>query len=130
MEARIKRIWNPKGNNRKPEAKKKNTEKLERKNYTKSLTKGEIKGKLKASKKLNRKAVKNKMRKTRKKKKLANLQSGATCKKKQTRKTQSSMSYRQEKEEIRIKEATTHTDKLNSLRACRTKSIDWLIWAG
>jgi len=68
VEARIKRIWNPKGNNRKAEAKKKNTEKLERKNYTKSLTKGEIKGKLKASKKINRKAVKNKMRKTRKKK--------------------------------------------------------------
>ena len=69
VEARIKRIWNPKGNNRKAEAKKKNTEKLERKNYTKSLTKGQIKQKVRADKKINRKAEKNKNEKNQKEKK-------------------------------------------------------------
>ena len=57
------------------------------------------------------------MRKTRKKKKLANLQSGATCKKKTDQKNSIVVSYSQEKEETRIKETTTHDDKPKSLRA-------------
>ena len=60
---------------------------IRKKNYTKSLIKGEIKEKLKTSKKINRKAVKNNREKL-ERKKLDNLQSGAACKQKQTKKTQ------------------------------------------